>query len=78
MQQILVHKEEQKPDDTKLTVRDLIAQHSAKAPSNGTLALVTIGNETHALGLNEMVPTCAELLLDENQHVIELQPIQGG
>ncbi len=78
MKQILITRQEKNPTETNITVGDLIAQHSARTSSTGALALVTIGNETHALRLNEMVPASAELLLDENQHIIELQPMQGG
>ncbi len=76
MKQISITRQEQKSGD--ITVRELMSQHSAKMSSNNALALVTIGNETHALRLNDMVPTSAELLLDEDRHIIELQPMMGG
>ncbi len=76
MQQILITRKEL--ESGNITVRELLSQHSAKISSNNALALVTIGNETHALKLNDMVPTSAELLLDEDKRVIELQPMMGG
>ncbi len=76
MKQILITRQEQESGD--ITVRELMSQHSAKMSSNNALALVTIGDETHALRLNDMVPTSAELLLDEDRHIIELQPMMGG
>ncbi len=78
LKQIQISRQKTTPNDTTITVKELIAQHSANISSNNALALVTIGNETHALRLNEMVPTSAELLLDEENNVIQLQPMQGA
>ncbi len=78
MKQILVPVQKEKTADRTISLRELAAKHSTKISSSNALALVTVGNETHALHLNEMVPTNAQLLLDENEHVIELQPMQGG